>query len=102
VPLVTWTGDWIRSGSFIGPNLALGADLATTSISPGDILVGRIGATCPDCRRDKVCWIYYVVDSGGWYSDGPDKITGTTVEEAFKAIPESTRVPITDWPPHSN
>jgi Lecithin:cholesterol acyltransferase len=101
VPLVTFTGDWIRSGGFMGPNEALGANLAASSISPGDVLVGRIGATCPECRKDKIYWIYYVVDSGGWYSQGPEKLTGKTVEDMLAQIPESTRVAITDWPPHS-
>jgi hypothetical protein len=99
VPLVTFGGDWLRAYKTMGPNQALGADLAASSVRAGDVLFGRISATCPTCRRQRNYWLYYVVDSGGWYAEGPEVIKRPTVDEIISSIPASSRVAITDQLP---
>ena len=102
VPIVTFSGDWLRGRGWMGPNSALGQPQAEATITPNDVLFGVVGASCPDCSRDRFYWLYFVVDQGGWYAP----LVGNQVKEGEKIqfdpndldkIPLNTRVTIENY-----
>jgi hypothetical protein len=102
----TTMGEYIRPGSYWGPNQFMGISGVKSVVKPGDRIFGSVDISCPTCVKDRGYWLYIKAGEGGWYAEqegGPFGLSNLKVIQQIAKnldsyvnalVPESRRIPI--------